>query len=869
MIRLIGRIRQIRPILSRPHTHKEAHVRILTATLLIALAAQAAPPAKPKRAPVAYDASYSTPQRNLVVGLKARGGTPPLKCELLTQPAHGRAEIKRSSGRVKYTPARDFVGTDTFTFRFVDKNGQASAPATVTMDVTPRGDCRYTSGVSFRPPPHLEKIGATAKRLFKLGLLDVTLYDGWEGNAVDPTGRKDSTVGLQKALDDAYDYQLAVFLPAGTYLVSDTLHAVKKRSRFATWHTTAIVGSRKGARPMLRLAPNAPGFNDPKKPKPILWMWTNREGYNRGFGAPAREFNPSNQAAAMGFVQSIANVAFDCNGTRGNAGAIGLRFAGAQASHIHDVNVIATGAFAGIYDIPSRSSAGAANVEVVGGRYGLYLESGASSAIVGARLRDQTEAAVYTTQFPPIAMVGFHISKTEGPVITVQPSSWSTAANTISLMDGVIELAKGGPAFANPEAKNFYIRNVYVKGTDELVKTQDELVGGRGEWKRIAEYAHVDGRTFPDDPPYEYGDCKFASHAVVDGAVAKKSIVRIESNAPAPPEDLVSRHLWTKLPSFEDPDCVVLTEVSGADGSDDADDWAAFQKAVGKHDKVFMPKGQFRLGRTLTLRAKTQLFAINAAMTRIASHPDWKPTKEVTIVETVDDAQATTFLGNVMLGFQCLQKEHDWWNLLHWRAGRRSMTLGVTERYGAEGSYERNQKSRDANPHSLFKISGNGGGRWYFWGVDWSGPNQHPGYRHLFIDGTREPLWFYGCNLEKGLGITRAEIRNAKNVRIFSVKIETSRPIFKIHDSANIGIFSSGAMRNHCRGYKDHGESAYYWITGNSDGILLANINPQKNGPGEGGLTLLEDRGQGRLEIPYPEMIAVYKRGELDDGAMW
>ena len=66
----------------------------------------------------------------------------------------------------------------------------------------------------------------------------------------------------------------------------------------------------------------------------------------------------------MGFMQSVENLTIDCNGQKGNAGAIGLRFAAAQASDIHDVKVIATGAFAGIYDIPSRSSAGAANVEV-------------------------------------------------------------------------------------------------------------------------------------------------------------------------------------------------------------------------------------------------------------------------------------------------------------------------------------------------------------------------------------------------------------------------------------------------------------------------------------------------------------------------
>ncbi|MBN1673821.1 MAG: cadherin-like domain-containing protein [Kiritimatiellae bacterium] len=850
-------------------------VWIAAAFAVVFIAARRLPAAesRAKDAPVAQDASFVTPGRNLVVNVKGRGGEAPLTTEVVSQPAHGRAEVRsKGLGRIKYTPQKGYVGEDRFTFRVVDKNGVASAPATVTMTVTPRGEGDYSSGVSFKPPPHLATIGATDNRLFKIGILDVTLYNGWDGNPVDPSGVKDSTAALQKALDDGYDYQLAVFFPAGTYTVSDTLRVVRKRSRFATWHCTAVIGSRKNGRPVIRLAANARGFNDPANPKPVVWVWTNREGFNRAFGAPASEFSTNEQkeqSAAMGFLQSVEGLIIDCNGEKGNSGAIGLRFGAAQASSIHDVKVIATGAFAGIYDIPSRSSAGAANIEVEGGRYGLYLNSGASSIVVGATLRNQTEAALFSTQFPPIAVVGFHIVKETGPVLSVQDPAWSTATGTMSLLDGVVELRKGGIAFENPAGKNFYVRNVYVKGASALVKTPRRTLTGHGGWTRVGEYVDVDHRTFPDDPPYEFRDSKFAGFAVLNGKSGKEEPARIEPSPAGPPSDVVSRHVWDKLPSFEDPDCVVLTEVCAANGADEKDDWAAFQKAVDTHEKILVPKGMFRLGRTLTLGARTQLFGVSRATSRIFSHPDWKPTSEAAIVQTVDDARATTVLCNIHLGFQCGVKEHDWWNLLNWRAGRRSICFGVTERDGAEGAYERMQKSRETNPHSLFKVSGSGGGRWYFWGVDWNGPNQHPGYRHLLIDGTHEPLWLYGCNLEKGLGVTRCEIRNARNVRIFSVKIEGDRPIFKIHDSANVAVFSSGAMRGHCAGYKGYGESAYYWVSGRSEGILFANVNPQTNGRGQDSLTLLEERGGVRVEVRYPEMVAVYKRGELDDGAMW
>jgi len=821
------------------------------------------PAANPPRA---TDASVTTPGRMIIMSLRSTGGEGEKKLEIVDQAEHGKVEIQSRRGRAKYVPEKGYAGMDRFTFRVVDARGVASEPATVEIEVMDTGGMVYARDVRFLPPPRVKETGKDKTRLFKLGYLDVTWYDGWEGHRVDSTGKEDSTAALQKAIDDGYDYQLAVFFPAGTYTVSDTLKAVKKRSRFANFHDNNLVGSRAGARPVIRLAPQSPGFGDPENPKPVLWVWTNREAYNRPFGAPASEFSTENnkQWNSMGFLQSVENLTIDCNGLQGNAGAIGLRFAAAQASDIHDVNVIATGAFAGFYDIPSRSSSGAANIEIDGGRYGLYLSHGASSIIVGATLRNQTEAALYCAQFPPIAMVGFHIVKKSGPVITIQRDMYSRAVGTMSLMDGIVELEEGGVAFDDMADKNFYMRNVYVRGSDEIVKTPEQTFASEGEWKRVAEYAHVDPFEPKNAWSYKSRDSKFPSVSVIDGKISKASLANVESASEPPPKDLVSRHVWKRLPSFEDPDCVVLTDVSDADGSDDKDDWAAIQGAVDQYDKIFVPKGVYWLSQTLTLNAKTTFFGINRPMTRINPSSSWKPTSEVSVIQTVDDPDAETYLGTLQIGFWWGEKEHDWFNLLNWRAGAKSMVMGLTDRFGAMG--RRNSHAPETNPHSLWTISGNGGGRWYFWGVDKSGPNEVEGYRHLLIDGTTQPLWMYGCNLEKGHGLAGCEIANARNVRIFSVKVEKSRPIFKVHDSENIGIFSSGAMRRACM--YDGKPAAYYWVTGACDNILFANINPQSLRGISGGYTLVEDIDQGKTVIDYPEMVAVYKRGELDDAAM-
>ena len=102
------------------------------------------------------------------------------------------------------------------------------------------------------------------------------------------------------------------------------------------------------------------------------------------------------------------------------------------------------------------------------------------------------------------------------------------------------------------------------------------------------------------------------------------------------------------------------------------------------------------------------------------------------------------------------------------------------------------------------------------------------------------------------------------------MKVEGERPIFKIHDSENIAIYSSGAMRSSCEGYPGRKEkAAWYWVTGASRNVLIANINPQYRGGGPPCLTLLEDTADGRVEVAYPEMVALYKRGEIDEAAMW
>lgn len=115
------------------------------------------------------------------------------------------------------------------------------------------------------------------------GCLDVTRPP----YSADPTGTHDATEAIQRAVNDARDQWMACFFPEGTYLISDTISCEQQVSKLPRprrtdtkvqhyWdkpHRIVMIGSTRGKRPVLKLAPNAPGFDDPENPKRAVWIW--------------------------------------------------------------------------------------------------------------------------------------------------------------------------------------------------------------------------------------------------------------------------------------------------------------------------------------------------------------------------------------------------------------------------------------------------------------------------------------------------------------------------------------------------------------------------------------------------------------------
>jgi hypothetical protein len=643
-----------------------------------------------------------------------------------------------------------------------------------------------TSVQAYPIPPHVQQTGERNNPRVQAGYLDASLYDGWQGNRLDPTGTIDSTAALQKALDDGYEYGMVTYLPAGEYLVSDTLlgRQIYRRSGCADhlssgeWGTShgsrkayRLVGPEQGPMPVIRLRDNSRGFGNPDNPKPIVYFFNYHQGFNT---SPAWQ---GHKSCGMGMVVRRVEIR-----TGDNPGAIGVQMPSAQFSILESIKVDASGGFAGIRGTPYYHPV--ADVEVVGGQYGIMAVTCCGPSFLGVTLRGQTEAAFLADNYGTVNLTGFSIVKDRGPAILVTSSRGHT--NQVTVQEGSIRIANGSrPAIHNPGGKDLVVIDVHLRAPGPLIRSGDEVVSAPpGQNHRVALYARPNRsvQTLSDGTEIE-------SFRLTDGSVSKQPDIHLEEDAGDPPGDLVTRHVPARLPSFEDEDAVHARDV-GVRGDGTTDDTRALQRAINNHDKVFLPRGDYVVSGTLELRSSTQLFGVCGNLVRFYM-PDWEPSGFAPVFRSPDDAQAVSYLGDIDINLPNRGTSSDsdipdvtYLSSLHWRAGRHSMVRNVSTTLGWDGSHSR------SHGRKIYRVSGNGGGRWYaaYGMLRSKARSRHSEFRLFDVDGTHEPLSFYGPNPEHAHAL-HVEINGASNVRIIGLKGESmSSDYIHVVDSDNVMI---------------------------------------------------------------------------------
>jgi len=677
--------------------------------------------------------------------------------------------------------------------------------------------------------------------LYAKGYLVVTHYPGVYA---DGSHAATTRSGLQQAIDDAFANRKVVYFPRGTYLIDAQLNCY-------TWNSGndpndkyhALVGSTLGPRPIIKLDSSAKDYNNASSPKAMLEL----KNYDSA--------HPTVEKEASGFYDMLRGIDFDCSDSAisNNAGAYGVYCNLAQDSSIEDVRVDATGAYAGFVGLPGRAW-GAVNIEVEGGQYGIDTNgtSAAGSIVAGAVFKNQTKSAIRYSGFTPMTLAGFEIVTPSGSTkaaLTIESGAMN--AQNVNLIDGIITCG-GVPSIAvidNSNGQNFYARNVYVtvkgsSGSHNLLKGGSQIDVGSGTWKRINEYSYCDqsseGRR---------------SRNLLNGTLSTtaRPSTSISSDVSAPPADLVLRHRWASLPSIDDADCWDAANSGITPGNVSS---SAFQSMLAAHRKIFLRPGRYSLNGTITLRNDTVLFGAARHLTQITHRTNWDPGSEVPIITTVDDANATTYIGDMVIGYDASDTTHSWFNMLDWKAGANSM-VHIGRPFAIGGA-------QATKARSLLKVSGSGGGRWYFPGCGETGGSSNAGFRIFKAESTTKPLWIYGLNLEHADSDRYAEFANAQNVRIYTIKTEYEWvgdpnpvfcPLITFNNTMNAALFGAGAIRHSAE--KDRG---CIEVTGgaSTDHVLATLISPQNDGGPDPSYTVLDSTaGAG---VSYHDCASLFKR---------
>lgn len=643
-----------------------------------------------------------------------------------------------------------------------------------------------------------------AGELEELGVLDVKYHTldlpHASGNGVD-----DDTLVLQELINYAYRNRLVVLFPAGTYLISDTLLMDQREvASGRRYYSHQLIGSTKGAKPIIKLKANSPGFSSSSAgaTKPVLkFIGTCVEG------ADPCTLDAWGTLRASNFESGIRNLTLEI--ANGNPGATGIYFSASQFSYIEDVTITMNSGFAGLVHVPGLASV-VGNLVIEGGRFGIYNGSIGytnGTTFTNVRLLNQSTCAIAQPRSEKtITFVGFEIVKEKAPAICLALGGTSY----LSLIDGSISLrqATNAAVISNLASQFTTLTDVYFKNAPVIYEQEDQQIATpdyiNGVWYRVEELYTVDTRS---------------SQAVfVDGLFLNEANLHVGVIAPTPPPaNLLSNHSWGE--ADRSPDHLIelardpaATHVCNArneanilgDGAND--DWAGIQRLIDdpRCETVFLPRGRYYVSQPLVLGAKTRFYGITPRLTEIVASPSplppfnpeqattWRPTSRVAIVTTVDDPNAETVIANLRIWFPTQPTANDWFTALEWRAGKASLIKNVQVR----PVYSTDVGSK---PKSDVHFIGSAAGRWFGAGSLGTVENRDTvsaQKRRILIEDITGPLALYNYNVEDGYASAvdpvegwQSEIVNARNVVIYGGKFEDYNGL-RVRNSTNIGVFA-------------------------------------------------------------------------------
>lgn len=380
-------------------------------------------------------------------------------------------------------------------------------------------------------------------------------------------GRTDDTAAIQQALEDHPSGNRIIYLPNGTYLVSNTLRWPEGRPGGGDDCKRVILQGQSRDGTVIRLKDNCPGFERPlpdpryKRPMGKGVLWTGK--------APAQRFR-----------NAVRNLTIDTGS--GNAGACGMQFVANNSGCVRHV-LIRSGDGRGVngLDLGYTNEQGPCliqDVEVRGFDHGIYSWSHVDSvSLSDIRVSGQRVAGVLNVNQV------FSIERLRS--VNTCPALVNDKG------DGVVTLL--GAECLTPDGKTAEGAAIVNRG---VLYARD--VATRGYERAIANHAGIE--TAPDGPAV----AEFSSHTVL----------RLYDDAP--PRGLALPVRRTPEIPWDDLDDWISPLAFGGRPDDKTDDTAAIQQAIdaGK-TTVYLPAGTWFIQGELLLRGRVRrLIGCEAAL---------------------------------------------------------------------------------------------------------------------------------------------------------------------------------------------------------------------------------------------------------------
>ena len=543
----------------------------------------------------------------------------------------------------------------------------------------------------------------------------------------------------------------------------------------------------------------ADGFDDPSAPKPVVRIFA------------LNETDPSVPDYNSSFENSFNGIDIDVG--RLNPGAAGLAFRGAQGSHVQDVTIWVRSGYSGL--LGANGSGGmTANVAVVGGQIGIEAADFGTqpmATFVGLNLVQQSSAAItYSGPNEGMTLVGSRIVApygNSGPLVLARGST--ATKGQVSIVDSTFEFVDAAAENTVVDTnRGVALHNSYVRNADVTVRFDggEVLPGNSQDWRHIPDFAH--------------GQADLVARSVTVAAPVYINNIRqselrfVTAGIDSPPPAMLSsQHVWREA-DFPSPESHGAVNVKSAPyfatGDGTTDDYAAIQLALEENEIVFLPKGYYRISRTLELRADNKLMSVSGALAFLIAHNNpagdfYRDIEAAQIdvdngiepiehsprplIRTADTAVAETVLSHLGLFTDTNSfSSHP----LHWRSGGDSKIRNIVSRQRRQTTFSSRSLNITIN-HPMFLLSDSSGGRIY--GLSATAPvgtENTPLFRQLLLQGTVAPLYFYMLDPEHNISEASIEIRDSANVFVYGTKFEGAYPMYWLADSRNVNIFGTG-----------------------------------------------------------------------------